>query len=151
MKMNWKNKVLLAFTIFFVFGCASNTPKETNKATKGGAFYAPGTQGIDSSKVATILDKTSSTSIESMGNEKIPHSLFGSQYKKFVTPQGIVMFTISFYDGSMKSNGALTIGAKVEAGKTYELKDDSLSNRISYSLTDVATKQKTSVYFLKKK
>jgi len=151
MKMNWKNKVLLAFIIFFVFGCASNTLKETNKAIKDGVFYAPNTQKLDSSKVATIINKSTWTTIMTLGNEKIPHPMFGSKYKKFVTTPGVVMFTIAYDDGGASINGRPTIASKVEAGKTYELKNDELSNRISYSLTDIVTKQKTRVVFLRKK
>lgn len=63
---------------------------------KNGVFYAPGTQDIASSKVATIINRSNSTTIKLMGDERIPHPLLGSQYKKFVAMPGVVTFGISF-------------------------------------------------------
>jgi hypothetical protein len=151
MKMNWKNKTLLALSIIFVSGCASNIPTETNTATAGSkkssannnAFYAPGSKTLDRSQTAVIINKSQATTIVSAGGLKVPQPLFGKQHKVFITPPGKATFTINYNSNEGTINGNPKIEGNVEAGKTYELRDSEFARRVSFTLTDIKTKQET--------
>lgn len=161
--MNLKNKLLLITTLLFVCACASNTRQETTGSktntskksgtktliVKGDTVYNYGAQNLNKSQVVTILNKDTYSNIIILGSEKVPHPIFGTQYKKFKTVAGILYFNITYDNGGGAMDGTPRLAAKVNAGKTYEFKSDLLSNFIEFYLVDVKTKKKNRVHFIR--
>lgn len=145
--MNWKNKTLLALTVAFASGCASNALESANSSVNNDAFYASGTKTLDRSQVATIVNQSISTNITAVGKLKTRQSLFSKRHRVFIVAPGKVVFTIGFNNGDGAIRGRPQIAGNVKAGKTYTLTDNIVGNRVLFTLTDVNTKQETKMFW----